>query len=131
MGAITIPPNVIPTVRRGAYGVIRLAAEAIVELHDTEGDKRTSGAGHRRELLRLQRAHALLDAIRWQEPRGGFDPEPMQIDAEYNVSLYDALGEGIVGAEHVAEAKREGTQHAEQTVEAAREFLDTLSGGTA
>lgn len=121
---ITIPSDVIASVRSGAYDLVRRAAESIVELLDGERDQRESD--HCKDLAHLQRAHALLDVIGWEAPPLQHPPQP--VSAEHAVTLYEALQDGLSTDEHRVDARRESLQMAERTAQAVSEFMDTLGG---
>jgi hypothetical protein len=129
--AVTIPPAVLATVRDGAYGLIGHAVEVIADALDLP-DRQQHEQEYRMGLARLQRAFALLDVVGWQTPPPGNplkerSPAPVvTVEAEKAVTLYEALQDGLEGEESLADSRRESQQATERTVEAVREFMDTL-----
>ncbi len=131
---ITIPPDVIESVRSGSYDLVRRAAEVVVELLDGDREYQARESDHRKELARLQRVHALLDVIGWEAPALQHPPRPtpaVTINADHAITLHEALQDGLGTDEHLVDTRRESLQLAERTVQVVSGFMDTLGGRSA
>ncbi|MGD1056431.1 MAG: hypothetical protein ABR992_03365 [Solirubrobacteraceae bacterium] len=81
--ALTVPPNLVGRVREGTYGVLAVAAEAIVQsAHAHEQPEPTS-------RINQKHAEVMLDRLGWfsgQDPQQAIELEP-----EHRQTLYAAI----------------------------------------
>jgi hypothetical protein len=80
---LTVPPNLVPRVREGTYGLLVVAAEAIVDsAHVHEPPEPTSRAG-------LEHALTMLDRLGWTSDQD--TGQAIELDPEHRTALHAAI----------------------------------------
>ncbi len=121
--ALTIPPNLVGRVREGTYGVLAVAAEAIVQsAHAHEQPEPTSRTNQKH-------AEAMLDRLGWisgQDPQQAIELEP-----EHRQTLYAAIEAQLpLLAEWLGDLVPDDTSRPDRAEELRliRQFADGLEG---